>query len=148
MRQLKSFARFLVIGSSEEYGLVQPNELPIRETNPLRPLSPYAVSKVTQEPDGYQYFKSYDMHIVRARAFNHSGPVEEKRLPPPISRSRSLKWRRGCASPIVHVGDLKPTRDFSDVRDIAAATGRCSSAARRETSTISAPASTGRSSAS
>ena len=72
MRQLRSAARFLVIGSSEEYGLVEPNELPIRETNPLRPLSPYAVSKVTQDLMGYQYFKSYGMPIVRARAFNHS----------------------------------------------------------------------------
>src|SRR5947208_878747 len=50
MRQLGSKARFIVIGSSEEYGLVYPDELPIRETNPLRPLSPYAVSKVTQDP--------------------------------------------------------------------------------------------------
>ena len=46
MRQLGSSARFLVIGSSEEYGLAEADELPIRETNPLRPLSPYAVSKV------------------------------------------------------------------------------------------------------
>src|SRR6267142_3592773 len=72
IRQLGSAARFLVIGSSEEYGLVEPDELPIRETNPLRPLSPYAVSKVTQDLMGWQYFKSYGMHIVRARAFNHS----------------------------------------------------------------------------
>src|SRR5205814_7307411 len=49
MRQLGSKARFIVIGSSEEYGLVYPDELPVRETNPLRPLSPYAVSKVTQD---------------------------------------------------------------------------------------------------
>src|SRR2546426_5333087 len=72
MRQLGSKARFIVIGSSEEYGLVYPDELPVRETNTLRPLSPYAVSKVTQDLMGYQYFKSYSMHIVRARAFNHS----------------------------------------------------------------------------
>ena len=72
MRQLGTAARFLVIGSSEEYGLVYPDELPILETNPLRPLSPYAVSKVTQDLMGWQYFKSYGMDIVRARAFNHS----------------------------------------------------------------------------
>src|SRR5947208_9325902 len=72
MRQLGSKARFIVIGSSEEYGLVYPEELPILETNPLRPLSPYAVSKVTQDLMGWQYFKSYGMDIVRARAFNHS----------------------------------------------------------------------------
>src|SRR5581483_7071457 len=53
IRQLGAKARFLVIGSSEEYGLVYPDELPIRETNPLRPLSPYAVSKVTQDLMGF-----------------------------------------------------------------------------------------------
>jgi GDPmannose 4,6-dehydratase len=72
IRQLGTSARFLVIGSSEEYGLVYPDELPIRETNPLRPLSPYAVSKVTQDLMGFQYWKSYGLDIVRARAFNHS----------------------------------------------------------------------------
>ncbi|MBI4611003.1 MAG: GDP-mannose 4,6-dehydratase [Candidatus Rokubacteria bacterium] len=64
--------RFLVIGSSEEYGLVYDDELPVKETNPLRPLSPYAVSKVAQDLMGYQYFKSYGLPIVRSRAFNHS----------------------------------------------------------------------------
>ena len=64
--------RFLVIGSSEEYGLVYDNEMPIKETNALRPLSPYAVSKVTQDLMGFQYFKSYGLPIVRTRAFNHS----------------------------------------------------------------------------
>jgi GDP-D-mannose dehydratase len=72
MRQLGNSARFLVIGSSEEYGLVLAEELPVREENPLRPLSPYAVSKVAQDLMGYQYFKSFGMHIVRTRAFNHS----------------------------------------------------------------------------
>ncbi len=72
MRGLKIAPRFLAIGSSEEYGLVHPDELPIKETNPLRPLSPYAVSKVAQDMLGYQYFKSYGLPIVRTRAFNHS----------------------------------------------------------------------------
>src|SRR3989454_2213282 len=74
MRQLGSSARFIVIGSSEEYGLVLPEELPVRETNPLRPLSPYAVSKVAQDLMGYQYFKSYGLALIRTRAFNHDGP--------------------------------------------------------------------------
>src|SRR5439155_5379444 len=72
LRALKLAPRFLVAGSSEEYGLVYDDELPIRETNPLRPLSPYAVSKVAQDMMGYQYFKSYGLPILRARAFNHS----------------------------------------------------------------------------
>ena len=60
--------------SSEEYGLVLPHEVPIVETNPLRPLSPYAVSKVAQDYQGFQYFQSYGTRIVRTRAFNHTGP--------------------------------------------------------------------------
>src|SRR3989442_9476760 len=66
--QGKAAPRFLAIGSSEEYGLVHEDELPIKESNPLRPLSPYAVSKVTQDLMGYQYFKSYGLPILRARA--------------------------------------------------------------------------------
>src|SRR5207244_2098064 len=118
MRQLGSSARFLVIGSSEEYGLVEPGELPIRETNPLRPLSPYAVSKVTQDLMGWQYFKSYGMHIVRARAFNHTGPRRGETFATSNFAKQIAEMEAGLREPTVQVGDLKPTRDFSDVRDI------------------------------
>src|SRR5712664_2628239 len=118
MRQLGSSARFLVIGSSEEYGLVEPDELPIRETNPLRPLSPYAVSKVTQDLMGFQYFKSYGLDIVRARAFNHSGPRRGEVFATSSFAKQIAEAEAGLREPFVSVGDLKPTRDFSDVRDI------------------------------
>jgi GDP-4-dehydro-6-deoxy-D-mannose reductase len=118
MRQLGSSARFLVIGSSEEYGLVHPPELPIRETNPLRPLSPYAVSKVTQDLMGYQYFKSYRMPIVRARAFNHSGPRRGEAFATSNFAKQVAEIEAGLREPVVAVGDLTPTRDFSDVRDV------------------------------
>jgi GDP-4-dehydro-6-deoxy-D-mannose reductase len=118
MRQLGSSAHFLVIGSSEEYGLVEPQELPIRETNPLRPLSPYAVSKVAQDLMGWQYFRSYGMHIVRARAFNHSGPRRGETFATSNFAKQIAEMEAGLREPVVHVGDLKPTRDFSDVRDI------------------------------
>lgn len=118
MRQLGSRARFIVIGSSEEYGLVYPDELPIRETNPLRPLSPYAVSKVTQDLMGWQYFKSYGMHIVRARAFNHTGPRRGETFATSNFAKQVAEIEAGLRDPVIFVGDLKPTRDFSDVRDI------------------------------
>jgi GDP-4-dehydro-6-deoxy-D-mannose reductase len=118
MRGLKISPRFLAIGSSEEYGLVHPDELPIRETNPLRPLSPYAVSKVTQDLMGWQYFKSYGMHIVRARAFNHTGPRRGETFATSNFAKQIAEMEAGLREPVVHVGDLKPTRDFSDVRDI------------------------------
>ena len=118
MRQLGSAARFLVIGSSEEYGLAEPDELPIRETNPLRPLSPYAVSKVAQDLMGWQYFKSYGMHVVRARAFNHTGPRRGDAFSESNFGKQIAEMEAGLRESVVHVGDLKPTRDFSDVRDI------------------------------
>jgi GDP-4-dehydro-6-deoxy-D-mannose reductase len=118
IRQLGASARFLVIGSSEEYGLVYPDELPIRETNPLRPLSPYAVSKVTQDLMGFQYWKSYGLDIVRTRAFNHSGPRRGDAFATSSFAKQIAEAEAGLREPVVRVGDLKPTRDFSDVRDI------------------------------
>ena len=118
MRQLGLPARFLVIGSSEEYGLVEPNELPICESNPLRPLSPYAVSKVAQDLMGWQYYKSYGMHVVRSRAFNHTGPRRGDAFAESNFAKQIAEMEAGLREPVVQVGDLKPTRDFSDVRDI------------------------------
>jgi len=118
IRQLGTRTRFLVIGSSEEYGLVEPDELPIRETNPLRPLSPYAVSKVTQDLMGFQYFKSYGLDIVRARAFHHTGPRRGDSFSTSTFAKQIAEIEAGLREPVVVAGDLKPVRDFSDVRDI------------------------------
>ena len=74
IRALKIDPVVQIACSSEEYGLVLPDEVPIKETNPLRPLSPYAVSKVAQDYLGYQYFQSYGLKVVRTRGFNHTGP--------------------------------------------------------------------------
>jgi GDP-4-dehydro-6-deoxy-D-mannose reductase len=117
-RPLKLSPRFLAIGTSEEYGLVYPDELPIRETNPLRPLSPYAVSKVAQDMMGYQYFKSYGLPIIRTRAFNHEGPRRGEVFVTSNFAKQVAEIEAGLRAPIIFVGDLKPTRDYSDVRDI------------------------------
>ena len=113
--------RIQIAGSSEEYGLVLENELPVRETNPLRPLSPYAVSKVSQDMMGYQYFKSYGMDIVRTRAFNHTGP----RRPPVFVCSdfarQLIQVELGLRAPEIRVGNLDSKRDFTDVRDVVIA---------------------------
>ena len=109
--------RIQIAGSSEEYGLVHTDELPVKETNALRPLSPYAVSKVAQDMMGYQYFKSFGMDIVRTRAFNHTGP----RRPPVFVCSDFAKQlveaELGLRDPIIKVGNLEAKRDFTDVRD-------------------------------
>ncbi|HEV8481409.1 MAG TPA: GDP-mannose 4,6-dehydratase [Candidatus Eisenbacteria bacterium] len=113
--------RIQIACSSEEYGLVHENELPIQETNPLRPLSPYAVSKVAQDTLGYQYFKSYGMDVVRTRGFNHEGPRR-----PNVFVASDFAWQiseveKGRREPVIHVGNLDARRDFTDVRDMVEA---------------------------
>ncbi|HEY7820432.1 MAG TPA: GDP-mannose 4,6-dehydratase, partial [Vicinamibacteria bacterium] len=104
--------------SSEEYGLVHENELPIRETNPLRPLSPYAVSKVGQDYLGYQYFKSFGTKVVRTRAFNHDGPRRGDVFVSSNFAKQLAAIEKGKKPPVIHVGNLEARRDFTDVRDI------------------------------
>ncbi len=118
LRGLKMSPRFLVVGSSEEYGLVGEDELPIRETNPLRPLSPYAVSKAGQDLMGYQYFKSYGLPIVRSRAFNHEGPRRGEVFVTSNFAKQVAEIEAGLRDPVIYVGDLRPRRDYSDVRDV------------------------------
>jgi len=118
LRGLKMSPRILAVGSSEEYGLVFEDELPIKETNQLRPLSPYAVSKVTQDMMAYQYFKSYGLPIVRTRAFNHEGPRRGDVFVTSNFARQVAEIEAGLREPVVYVGDLTPRRDYSDVRDI------------------------------
>ncbi len=110
--------RVLVIGSSEEYGIVAPEELPIRETHPLRPNSPYAVSKVGQDMLGYQYHVSHKLPVVRVRPFNHIGPGQSPAFVAPAFAKQIAEIEAGLREPKVVVGNLDARRDLSDVRDI------------------------------
>lgn len=118
IRELKLDPLIHIAGSSEEYGLVYENEVPIKETNPLRPLSPYAVSKVAQDYLAYQYFQSYKLKTVRTRAFNHSGPRRGYVFVTSNFAMQVAMIEKGKQPPEIHVGDLTAKRDFSDVRDI------------------------------
>ncbi|MBU1626127.1 GDP-mannose 4,6-dehydratase [bacterium] len=104
--------------SSEEYGLVHENELPIKETNPLRPLSPYAVSKVSQDLLGYQYYKSFGMNVVRTRGFNHTGPRRGDVFVCSTFAKQIVLMEKGIIKPTLMVGNLEARRDFTDVRDM------------------------------
>jgi len=116
--KLGSTARILVVGSSEEYGLVRPDELPIKEMNPLRPTSPYAVSKVAQDMLGLQYHLSHKLFTVRVRPFNHIGPRQSLGFVAPDFASQIAEAEAGLREPVIQVGNLEPRRDFSDVRDV------------------------------
>lgn len=107
--------------SSEEYGLVLPHETPIREDNPLRPLSPYAVSKVGQDFLGYQYFQSYGLKVIRTRGFNHTGPRRGDVFVTSNFAKQVASIALGLAKPVIRVGNLEAIRDFTDVRDMVRA---------------------------
>lgn len=110
-----------VAGSSEEYGLVHEDETPIKETNPLRPLSPYAVSKVAQDKLAIQYFHSYGMRCIVTRAFNHSGPRQSRLFLSADYASQIAEIEKGKREPRLMVGDLTSRRDLTDVRDVVEA---------------------------
>lgn len=107
--------------SSEEYGLVHPHETPISETNPLRPLSPYAVSKVAQDYLGYQYFMSYGLKVIRTRGFNHTGPRRGEPFVTSNFAKQLAMIAAGEREPVMYVGNLTAVRDFTDVRDMVRA---------------------------
>jgi GDP-4-dehydro-6-deoxy-D-mannose reductase len=110
--------RILVVGSSEEYGVVRDDELPVKETNPLRPVSPYAVSKVAQDLMGFQYFQNYGMPIVRTRAFNQDGPRRPDVFVTGNFARQIVEIELGHRAPVIEVGNLQVRRDYTDVRDI------------------------------
>jgi GDP-4-dehydro-6-deoxy-D-mannose reductase len=107
--------------SSEQYGLVLSGETPIKETNPLRPLSPYAVSKVAQDYLGYQYFQSYGLKVVRTRGFNHTGPRRGQVFVTSNFCSQVAAIELGLQEPVIQVGNIDAIRDFTDVRDMVRA---------------------------
>lgn len=115
------YPRLLVIGSSEEYGLVQPHELPVTEDTPLRPLSPYAVSKVAQDFLGFQYFRNYGIPCIRTRAFNHEGPRRGEVFVTSTLARQIAEIELQHREPVLAVGNLKAERDYTDVRDVVRA---------------------------
>ncbi len=113
--------RIQVAGSSEEYGQVFSDEIPMKETNPLRPLSPYAVSKVAQDLLAFQYYKSYGLRTVRTRGFNHTGPRRGEVFVTSSFAKQIAEIEKKKRPPVIYVGNLEAKRDFTDVRDMVRA---------------------------
>jgi GDP-4-dehydro-6-deoxy-D-mannose reductase len=113
--------RVMVVGSNEEYGLVRPQDLPLREDSPLRTNSPYAVSKVAQDLLGLSYFLSYTLPVMRVRPFNHIGPRQSEGFVAPAFAKQIALIEAGRQEPVIQVGNLSAQRDFSDVRDVVRA---------------------------
>ncbi len=112
--------RVLTIGSADVYGKVTSDDLPLTEEQPLRPVSPYAASKVAADAVALQAWLGYSQQVVRARPFNHLGPGQTDRFVAPAIASRIVANERSGEEKVL-VGNLTPRRDFTDVRDVVRA---------------------------
>lgn len=121
LRRINPACRLLVISSAEVYGKIASEENPVREDQPFRPTSPYAVSKIAQDMLAYQYFLTYNMPTIRSRAFNHIGPGQNTRFALPSFARQIAEAEAGQREPVIRVGNLDVERDFTDVRDVVRA---------------------------
>ena len=121
LKEKKSKAIFHIPGSGEEYGEIYKQELPITPSTVLRPVNPYAVSKVAQDLIGYVYFKSYGINVIRTRAFNHEGPRREKVFGIPWYAYQIALIENNLQKPLLRVGGIDDKRNFTHIRDMVEA---------------------------
>lgn len=120
IKQSAPNSRLLSVGSSEEYGNVAHEDMPIRENQPLNPLSPYAVARVSQELLSKVYVEAFNMKIIMTRSFNHIGPRQDERFVVPSFVKQILDIKnKGKSVGEIETGDISIIRDFVDVRDVA-----------------------------
>lgn len=106
-----------ICSSSEVYGQVSESDVPIKETCPFRPASPYAVSKVGEDMIGLQYWLSYKIKTIRTRMFTHTGPRRGDVFAFSAFAKQIAASELGLKEPVVRVGNLKSVRTICDVRD-------------------------------
>ncbi len=117
-RKLRNLKGLLIVTSSDIYGVIKRTDLPLTEEQKLRPVSPYGVSKAAGDLMGYQYYKNYDLPVVRARSFNHSGPGQARGFVVTDLCYQIATLENSRGKPVIKMGNLKAKRDISDVRDV------------------------------
>lgn len=113
--------RVLLVGSSEEYGPVSPEEIPVKETTLPRPGNIYAVTKNTQNQLGRLYAQAYGLDVLSTRSFNHIGPNQTPLFVVADFCRQVVEIEKGRQEPVLQVGNLSAKRDFTDVRDVVRA---------------------------
>ena len=121
IRALNIQCRILSIGSSEEYGDVREAEMPLKEDHSLKPVSPYAVARVSQEMLSRVYVEGFGMDIIITRSFNHIGPGQRDIFVISSFAKQLVEIKKNKAKAELVTGDLSIIRDFTDVRDVVKA---------------------------
>jgi len=114
-------ARVVVVGSCDEYGDVAPEDNPVSETHELRPVNPYALSKVVQDLMGHQYCAVHGLAVIRVRPFLQLGPRRATSFVAGSFARQVAEIAAGVREPIIRVGNVDLKRDFTDVRDVVRA---------------------------
>ena len=117
-RDSRRLKKLVFISSADVYGPVRPAELPLKPDRLLNPVSPYAQSKAAAEYLARLYFDQYDLPLVIARSFNHSGPRQNPNFVIPALCIKIVEAELSDGRKAVTVGNLSARRDISDVRDI------------------------------
>jgi GDP-4-dehydro-6-deoxy-D-mannose reductase len=121
VRKLNAKCRILSVGSSEEYGNVSADEMPLSESHSLRPVSPYAVARVSQEMLSKIYVDSFSMDIIMTRSFNHVGPGQKDIFVISSFAKQLVEIKTHDIKRELRTGDTTIIRDFLDVRDVVKA---------------------------
>ena len=121
VRRLSLLPIILLIASAEIYGEVEETHLPIQEEEPLRPLNPYGASKAAADTIGFQYWRAFQLPIVRLRSFNHIGPGQGPQFVVSAWAKQIAEMEKGLRPASLFVGELSVSRDFLDVRDVVEA---------------------------
>ncbi|MCP4547824.1 MAG: NAD-dependent epimerase/dehydratase family protein [bacterium] len=116
----RNSVKILQASSASVYGLIGPEDIPVSETQPVKPVSPYAISKLTQDYLALKYFHTHQLDIMIGRIFNIVGPGQPEHLVP-MTFIKQIAAMSSDSPSALKVGNVKPTRDFVDVRDIVSA---------------------------
>lgn len=106
-----------ICSSSEVYGQVRKENVPIKESCPFNPASPYGVSKVAEDMLGLQYYTAYGIKTVRTRMFTHTGTRQGEVFVCSDFAKQIAQIEAGTQEPVICVGNLDSIRTFADVRD-------------------------------
>jgi GDP-4-dehydro-6-deoxy-D-mannose reductase len=118
IRKYSPDTRVLIVGSAHEYGRLKEKELPVKESHPLKPETPYGASKAAAEMLSLQYYYSFGIKIFLVRSFNHIGPRQNPAFVLSSFAKQIAEIMKGNVPAVLKTGNLNVYRDFTDVRDV------------------------------